>query len=103
MFQVSVIDFAGIEIRKGEPSFISKKDDGCYLLEDAELMLFTGLEDKNNKDIYEGDIIIGDWFYIEPTVITDLRVYFYNDVEYCPSENTEVIGNIYQNPEMVKE
>mgnify|MGYP003629767402 CR=1 FL=1 len=81
-----------------------------------EIMQYTGLKDKNGKEIYEGDIIdegivrfgivdIEDnegcsynqvcGFYIK-----DLR---FNDEYHMDLRDTEVIGNIHENPELLKE
>lgn len=66
------------------------------------VMQYIGLKDKNNVEIYEGDIIkqakeLG-WFRTE---VVEFKV-----KEYCPfwiNQNTvEVIGNIYENPELLE-
>ena len=73
--------------------------------EDYILMQYTGLKDKNGKEIYEGDIIDFDareWGEPHREVVEydysylDMRQ---NDFkEWC-----EIIGNIYENPELNEE
>lgn len=101
-----------IDIQKG----ITFEDESHYkfndFLEDNErwiIMQYTGLKDKNGKEIYEGDIVRVDWndkrykvhnvavvwnkknlcFEIEGGCLTD------------DSNHFEVIGNINENPELI--
>ena len=72
-----------------------------------EIMQYTGLNDKNGKEIYEGDIVKTDHFQESNIIIwgfhSDHSSYMYQlgwnlweDVIY------EVLGNIYENPELIK-
>lgn len=82
--------------------------------EDMILMQYTGLKDKNGKEIYEGDIIkaftSGKWrigiiiyehsgFTIDVTINKDLEYGRTSIIENL----TEIIGNIYANPELLEE
>jgi len=81
---------------------------------DCVVMQFTGLTDKNGKEVYEGDII--QWPHLKGHDIPVI-VYF-NDSEFVfvgkpinPQSETEswldnkceVIGNIYENPELLNQ
>lgn len=78
--------------------------------EDIELMQYTGLKDKNNKEIYEGDIFhIGSKkiLYVVEWIDCGLKGRQIKNKSWIGldywKEDIEVIGNIYENSELIKE
>lgn len=95
---------------------------GIALPEDrnrVELMQYTGLKDKNGTEIYEGDIVLtkvnaggihdepDDWVeesgevYFEDGYFT-VKGKLMSGTLAARNENSEVIGNIYENKELLK-
>lgn len=72
---------------------------------DAILMQYVGLSDKNGKEIYEGDIV-KYWGGEHPIIYYENGFYIkyspkdYYSIQY-ESKKLEVIGNIYENPELI--
>lgn len=92
-FEPNDRDFIGMSIPY-QPSFV--------------LMQYTGLHDKNGKEIYEGDILKGT-FYGFPMPEYDYVFQIYWDekekgfmASYFEPSECEVIGNIYDNPELLE-
>jgi len=86
-----------------EAPFLSE-DEYPYLDEDNPIMQFTGLHDKNGKEIYEGDIIEGLHDFGPGGWDKRLGKIEWKGDGYWMHywKDYEVIGNIYENPELLK-
>ncbi|CCU57683.1 YopX family protein [Bacillus subtilis] len=88
----------------------------CYFRNEfsnvSPLMQYTGLKDKNGREIYEGDIVIDerkssaevvfdDGCFCVIGYLGDLRTHPLRDSLFC-GERFEVIGNIYEDPELLE-
>ena len=80
-------------------------DDG-----EVELMQFTGLHDKHGREIYEGDILkeiglLGAIEYHAPSFKLrrnpQSKAFNDEDLFEIPNMDSEVIGNIHENPELL--
>jgi len=68
---------------------------------------YIGLKDKNDKEIYEGDIV--EWKYKDTPIVTEVifRQGCFSAGNNIPikeyiHQEFKVIGNIYENPELLE-
>ena len=100
-----------VGVKKGADQYTGKfvvyaPEDGRFCLnEEIELLQYLGEKDKNGKEVYEG-------YVVEHEFETDYGPLLHRDtVTYCagafypmcekPMSEFEVIGNIYENPELI--
>lgn len=91
---------------------------------DAEIMQYTGLKDKNGKEIYEGDVVFTKWSkpFVGRDDGTNREVFWADDKgawaltnyngkrndlcsylkTHAHPDSVEIIGNIYENPELLE-
>jgi len=120
MYQVRDIDFlangeinsirlvVGIQTSEDDIDFdFPIRRDGEY-----ELMQFTGLLDNNGVEIYEGDIVktgtdktmVVCWSERHASFVIEREGWMFRHYfgEAFESNECEVIGNIYENPNLIK-
>lgn len=75
---------------------------------EAKIMQYTGLRDVNQKEIFEGDVVefeyyVKEGFSREKALVVFSQGMFNIWGDSISDYTCEVIGNIYESPELIKQ
>lgn len=118
MFTVAHLRFGIDGLTKAETGSVDSKD---WSINDLCLMQFTGLLDRNGREVYEGDILADYRFPDGSKKVVAFGSYSASDLEIADGHEWEdsgkvmawninvddlgrlqIIGNIYENPELME-
>ena len=100
---------------KGVAEIFTNPEDGepedfrhTHSPEQAILMQSTGLKDCNDREIYEGDVVLCEWGEIGDNIYrntgkTVVDFSPHNLVMLEEADRLQILGNIYENPELLEE
>lgn len=81
-------------------------DAELQLADNYELMQYTGLKDKNGREIYEGDVVKNEYWKVMEVQYDPRSAAFGVGDNYFGTigsgKTLEVIGNIFDNPELLE-
>ena len=98
------------QIEHGEQFMVLENEPLLKNYRRVAILQWTGLKDKNGKEIYEGDVVFSEsnQYYKQDEIVWDCFAMGWDigkkdswKLRSPMSSKTEIIGNIYENPELI--